>query len=152
MGNLLRPVGSRVRTVHVDLYTEAAKKVNVWRDRALAAEKEIESLKRQIEDNNLDLLVARKREEETTYVKAAALQEIHALQQVSKSRDDDLQYGGEANLRAKQLELKLHLAELDIERQLRRGDASEAEAENERNRRLLEEERSAELEATLRTF
>ena len=25
--NLLRPVGSRVRTVHVDLYTEAAKKV-----------------------------------------------------------------------------------------------------------------------------
>lgn len=150
--NLLRPVGSRVRTVHVDLYTEAAKKVNVWRDRALAAEKEIERLKRQIEDNNLDLLVARKKEEETTHVKAAALQEIHALQQVQKSRDDDLQYGGEANLRAKQLELKLHIAELDIERQLRRGDASETDAENERNRRLLEEERSAELEATLRTF
>jgi hypothetical protein len=150
--NLLRPVGSRVRTVHVDLYTEAAKKVTVWRDRALAAEKEIQRLQRQIEDNNLDLLVARKKEEETTHVKAAALQEIQAMHQVTKAVKDDLHYGGETNLRAKQLELKLHISDIDVERQLRRADACEADAENERNRRLVEEERTAELEATLRTF
>ena len=49
--------------------------------------------------------------------------------QVTQARDGELTYGGERNLRAQQLEIKLGAAEQEVERHCRRADGAEEVAE-----------------------